>query len=155
MKYQQKIKVWLMRTILIAVVGLLALPIVGQTNEKMDANQTPEPNIQITLVPEWGQEGYPNNTIKGKVSGINLKDRDDYKVVIFAFTNTWYVQPTIASPYTAIEKDGSWEADIHLGHKYAALLVKPSYKPPSTTDTLPKPAGDVLAVAKADAKKKE
>jgi len=84
----------------------------------------------------------------GTVSGVN---REECRVVVFARTNTWYVQPYAASPYTTIS-NGKWETDTHLGDEYAALLVKSSYKPTATTDTLPKVGGDVLAIVRVPAK---
>jgi hypothetical protein len=112
-----------------AVTGLAAITSLSAT----------EPGIQIT--------------IGGRVSGINLKECKDCAVVIFSRTDKWYVQPTVASPYTMISEDLSWETDIHLGYEYAALLVKPSYRPPPTTAALPKVGGDVLALTRATPKK--
>lgn len=108
-----------------------------------------EPSIQITDVPPRG--GGPDRmaTIAGKVSGVNS---NEFKVVIFSRTNTWYVQPYANAPYTSIDALGKWETQTHLGDEYAALLVKPSYKPPATTDTLPPEGGLVLAVISVAAK---
>jgi hypothetical protein len=71
----------------------------------------------------------------------------DCKVVLYARTNTWYVQPTVADPYTEIDPvDGRWRASTHPGAEYAALLVKSSYKPVPTVDKLPAIGGGVLAI---------
>jgi len=70
----------------------------------------------------------------GKVDGVNA---EDCKVVLFAGTNTWYVQPYMDSYDTPIKEGGTWRNDTHLGAQYAALLVKKSYKPPMTTGKLP------------------
>jgi hypothetical protein len=84
--------------------------------------------------------------IAGRVSGVNV---NGCKVVLFAHTDKWYVEPYISSPDTKIEDDGSWENDTYLGSEYAALLVGASYKPPSTTATLPNVGGPVQAIARA------
>ena len=110
---------------------------------------TTEPSIQITEIPSKGAGPDEVQTIAGKVSGVK---GIDCKVVIFARTNTWYVQPYIDSSDTPIRDDGTWRTDTHLGNRYAALLVKSSYKPPTTTGKLPAVGGEVLAVATADAK---
>lgn len=100
-------------------------------------------SIVITQVPPVG--GGPNRTemIAGEVRG---ESPNDYRIVIFAHADMWYVQPYVAAPFTSIGKDGRWKSNTHLGHEYAALLVKPSYKPPATTIALPAIGGDVLAV---------
>lgn len=150
MECQQRVDVWMKKAMLITVVAIAAFPVLAQTNDKKFTNKATEPSIQITLVPPKGEGSDSNGTIGGKASGANLKD---CKVVIFARTDKWYVQPTVASPYTPIGEDGQWETDIHLGYEYAALLVKSSYEPPGTTGTLPNVAGPVLAIARMPAKK--
>ncbi|MCX5647528.1 MAG: glycoside hydrolase family 16 protein [Planctomycetota bacterium] len=109
-----------------------------------------EPGIIITRSPPDSVKPGPDSwgTIEGTVSGVKP---DDYRVVIYAYGDMWYVQPFVAAPYTEIGKDGKWKADTHGGYKYAALLVKSSYKPPSTTRVLPEVGGDVLAIAQASA----
>jgi hypothetical protein len=123
-------------------------------NSNSPANKigdTPDtgPTIRITEVPGKGAGPDALETIAGTVSGVKATD---CKVVIFARTNTWYVQPYIDSSDTAINENSTWRSDTHLGSQYAALLVKTSYKPPTTTGKLPAIGGPVLAVATADAK---
>jgi hypothetical protein len=71
--------------------------------------------------------------IEGKVSA---PDPTKYKVVIYALTDMWYVQPLIAEPFTSVGPDGSWSAWIHTGRDYAALLVDESFSPRSQTQNL-------------------
>lgn len=110
---------------------------------------TAEPRIQITEVPSKGAGPNALETIAGRVSGVK---GTECKVVVFAHTDTWYVQPYINSSDTSISDDGTWRTDTHLGNRYAALLVKSSYTPPTTTGRLPPVGREVLAVAMADAK---
>lgn len=117
----------------------------GPTQE----THTTQPSIQITEIPSQGAGPDEVQTIAGKVSGVK---GIDCKVVVFALTDTWYVQPYIDSSDTAIKEDGTWRTDTHLGNRYAALLVKSSYKPPKTTGKLPAVGGEVLAEARAAAK---
>src|SRR5207249_3656891 len=81
--------------------------------------------------------------IKGKVEGAD--DCKDCKVVLFTYTNTWWVQPVADSPDTAIV-GGKFQSETHLGTAYAAVLVRSSYKAPPTTSRLPNVGGEVLAV---------
>jgi len=103
------------------------------------------PTIKITFVPAYDPAGGPDKmqTIEGTSNGCSPKD---CRVVLFSLTNRWYVQPTAASPRTFIGDDGTWRAQIHLGAEYAALLVRPAYRPPATTDALPETGGDILAI---------
>jgi hypothetical protein len=108
------------------------------------------PSIKITEVPSSGAGEVEVETIAGTVSGVQVKE---CKVVIFAHTNTWYVQPYIGSSDTFIQSDNTWRSDTHRGREYAALLVKNSYKPPSTTGKLPDIGGLVLAIDIVEARK--
>lgn len=112
-------------------------------------SHTAELIIQITEIPSKGAGRDALETIVGRVSGVKAAE---CRVVVFARTNTWYVQPYIDSSDTSISEDGTWRTDTHLGNRYAALLVKNSYKPPTTTGKLPAVGREVLAVATADAK---
>jgi hypothetical protein len=100
--------------------------------------------IRIAQAPFVDSNGGPEKVdhIEGRVSGVNPAK---FRIVIYAHTNEWYVQPFATSPLTGINGDGSWENDTHLGDRYAALLVKPSYQPPQITDALPNIGGDVVA----------
>jgi hypothetical protein len=131
---------------LLGLLVVLTLPCFYETGNA-SASRAFAPSIKITLVPRDG-EGGPDilGTIGGVASGV---DFDNCKVVVFAHTNMWYVQPDTKAPYTQIQNDGRWETDTRLGHVYAALLVKSGYKPPDTTRTLPQIGGNILAIARA------
>ncbi|MEK6409800.1 MAG: glycoside hydrolase family 16 protein [Acidobacteriota bacterium] len=147
MKHKEYVKMWTERYVFVALFVSLALPVLGQSKNRVKRN--PNPSIAITRVPSKGAGPDRMEPIAGTVDGVNAKD---CRVVVFARTNTWYVQPYAASPYTTISNDRKWETDTHLGDEYAALLVKSSYNPPATTDTLPEVAGDVLAIVRVSAK---
>ena len=67
--------------------------------------------------------------------------------MLFARSGVWWVQPLTVEPFTKVEPDSTWKNRIHLGTEYAALLVEPGYRPPDTTEVLPRPGGGVIAVA--------
>jgi hypothetical protein len=102
------------------------------------------PTIEFTTVPE-GMEGGPEllTTIAGRVTGA----RQGQRIVVFAKSGTWWVQPYKLHPFTSIGSDATWKTQTHYGFEYAALLVDASYQPPATLDALPAPGGSVLAVA--------
>lgn len=120
-------------------------PTAGTTPEM----HTTEPKIQITEIPSKGAGPDILETIAGTVSGVKGTES---KVVVFAHADTWYVQPYINASDTSISEDGTWRTDTHRGDRYAALLVKSSYKPPTTTGRLPAVGGQVLAVVTVEGK---
>jgi hypothetical protein len=68
-------------------------------------------------------------------------------IVVYAKSQRWWVQPFADRPFTSIGPDGAWNAHIHLGTEYAALLVHPGFHPPPVTDTLPSKGTEVVALA--------
>jgi hypothetical protein len=119
-----------------AVFTLLCLPLAGCR----------APSIEITVVPEAAPGG-PERTgrIAGRTSGVDKGQR----VVLFARSGTWWVQPHSKNPFTTIRRNSTWESATHMGTEYAALLVDPGYSPPETTDVLPGTGNGVIAVATA------
>lgn len=70
------------------------------------------------------------------------------KVVIYALTNQWYVQPLIAAPYTSISANGTWTSTTNPWSSLAVLLVDPAtYTPAPTEITNPVLDPGVLAWA--------
>jgi hypothetical protein len=102
------------------------------------------PSIEITAVPEAAPGG-PARTerIAGRVKGAKKGQR----IVLFARSGTWWVQPSGKMPFTTIRQDTTWESATHMGTEYAALLVDPGYSPPKTTDALPGRGNGVVDVA--------
>lgn len=106
-------------------------------------SQTPKPDpsptstittyqIVITERPPYDPVGGPASKalIAGKVLGARP---EDYCIVIYSLTDTWYVQPSTAEPRTLIGSDGTWRSVIQTGTIYAILLVPKDYQPPPTT----------------------
>ena len=108
---------------------------------------TNKPSIEVTRIPDAEVGGGPAlQIITGRVTGARAEDR----VVLFARSGEWYVQPFIDQPYTKIQDDSTWSNSTHLGTEYAALLVTPGYVPPTVTSELPKADENVLAVVTVD-----
>ncbi|HZI88630.1 MAG TPA: toll/interleukin-1 receptor domain-containing protein, partial [Pyrinomonadaceae bacterium] len=76
-------------------------------------------HIEVTKVPPYS-EGGPNSRgdIAGAVSGARSPE---FSLVIYSFTNAWYVQPRSDDYETRIQSDGSWSAAIQTGKRYAVL----------------------------------
>ena len=102
------------------------------------------PSIQFTKVPRAGGGGPSRlEQIEGRVTGARPGER----IVLFARSGGWWVQPLANEPFTVIDPDGTWRNSTHLGTEYAALLVTADYRPPARTDALPPHGGSVLVVA--------
>jgi signal transduction histidine kinase len=101
-------------------------------------NTTSGPLIQFDRVPLAGAGGPAKlDTIEGRVIGALPGQR----IVVFARSGIWWVQPLDTQPFTEIQSDGSWRNFTHLGTEYAALLVDSRFQPKKTMDTLPSPGG--------------
>jgi hypothetical protein len=109
-----------------------------------------KPIIEFTKLPPSG-EGSPDklHAIEGRVSGA----RSGQKVVLYARSGIWWIQPSTDQPFTTIDADSKWNNLTHPGSAYAALLVSSGYPAPPTTDRLPQEGGDVAAVTVADGAK--
>jgi signal transduction histidine kinase len=102
------------------------------------------PSVEFTTIPLADRGGAETlGAVGGRVSGA----RPGQRIVLYARSGAWYVQPLFEEPFTGIQPDSTWRNTIHLGTEYAALLVEPDYVPPSITDVLPKQGGAVVAVA--------
>src|SRR5262249_37080007 len=105
-----------MTTILAAVLGAAWLATAGG---RPAAGGT-DASIAISLVPQAAEGGIEKVAkIAGRVSGA----RRGQKIVLFAKSGIWWVQPFIVKPFTEINADATWSGTTHLGTEYAALLV--------------------------------
>src|SRR5713226_1753060 len=107
-------------------------------------NKNAAPSIEFTRVPLAG-EGGPDklDSIEGRVTGA----RPGQRIVLFAKSGPWWVQPLAEQPFTRIQPDSKWRNSTHFGTEYAALLVEPEYRPQATMDVLPRAGGGVIALA--------
>jgi len=103
--------------------------------------------LEFSLVPPEAPGGTEQLApIEGRVT----EPGPGQRVVLYARSGDWYVQPYANQPFTAIQGDGRWRSPTHLGTEYAALLVDAGYQPPAKTPALPGIGGGVAAVAVSD-----
>ena len=138
-------KIHLNISLKVAVVLLLCLVFAGLMRRNAPAHQASAPSVHITRVPPSGSGPERMESIAGEARGINV-GQCACKIVIFALGDVWYVQPFVTASDTALAPDGSFTAQTHLGSQYAALLVKASYRPSATLQSLPGLGGEVLAL---------
>ncbi len=84
-------------------------------------------------------------SIGGTVTNV---DTTQVQLTFYAYTNQWYVQPYIATPWTQIMCDGTFFMPYtHCGNEYAAIIVRRGYYPGDIIQSLPYADGtNVLAV---------
>jgi signal transduction histidine kinase len=112
------------------------------------SNATSAPRIEFSSVPYTDPGGTPKlDVIKGRVIGAAPSQR----IVLYARSGDWYVQPFIEQPFTEINSDSTWSSDTHLGTQYAALLVDLNYIPPNKINALPTRGEGVIAIAITEA----
>jgi hypothetical protein len=90
------------------------------------------------------ERDYKTDIIDGRVTGA----RSGQRMVLYANTDgRWGVCRQAGQPFTNIETNGRWKASVHLGIRYAALLVDQTYNPPEQTESLPIVGNGVVALA--------
>lgn len=105
------------------------------------------PSVEFTKIPP-SDKGGPDmvDTIQGRVRGAKPGQR----IILFAKSGVWWVQPSDRDFFTEIQPDSTWTNSTHLGTEYAAALVEPGYTPPATTPTLPEKGGGIVAITRVD-----
>jgi hypothetical protein len=102
------------------------------------------PSITFTRIPQADPTGSgSHDIIEGRVTGASAGQ----KIVLYAKTGKWWVQPLIDQPITALRPNFQWTNATHLGSHYAALLVEEGFKPEASLTSLPQSEDNVLAVA--------
>jgi signal transduction histidine kinase len=105
------------------------------------------PSVELTEIPRADAGGTARQgTIAGRVTGASPGQR----IVLYARSDQWYVQPFVDQPFTPIRPDSTWTSATHLGTEYAALVVDGDYRPAPVVSTLPGLGGGVAAIAVAD-----
>ena len=139
MKLQQ------LRFALARIVGLLAITVIATSFAQAQA-----PAIKFTKVPPSGGGPDRLEAIAGVVSNVDVK-ACDCRIILYSLTDQYWVQPFAENPYTELRSDNTFEAAIHLGEQYFALLVKKSFRPAARLAHLPEAGGEVIVIASVKA----
>src|SRR5260370_27355956 len=93
------------------LLGIICLRAVGCGSPRAQA----PPSVEFTRLPPAGQ-GSPDilKPIEGRVTGA----RPGQRVVLFARSGVWWVQPLAESPFTTIQPDSQWKGSTHPGSAY-------------------------------------
>ena len=123
-----------------AVIALLLVTLLSGCRSQKTGSH---PVIEFTKIPPAAQGGRERtDVISGRVTGAS----PGQKIVVYARSGPWWVQPWPDKPLLTIAPDSTWSTPTHLGFEYAAMLVDPSYAPPPTMDVLPPAGGSIVAV---------
>lgn len=129
--------------------SFLAILLLGSAVYAEPASTPQPPQIRFTALPPSGQGPDSRGNIAGTIGGVDAPEQ--YRIVIYALTDRWYVQPLADHPLSPIGHDGSWSTWTHLGTRYGAILVDSTYQAASTLMALPQRGNGVLATAEAAA----
>lgn len=121
-------------------VALLLVALLASCSWQRDESK---PSIEITQVPPADKGG---STTFDRISGRVHNAHSEHRVVLFARSGAWYVQPYADQPFTVVQPDSTWINSTHLGTEYAALLVEPGYAPPPYIAELPHEGNGIVAV---------
>jgi hypothetical protein len=105
--------------------------------------QAPGPSIEFTRIPQADNGGKEKNDI---IEGIVKGAQPGQRIVLYARSGKWWIQPLRSNPFTVVQKTGKWTNATHLGTEYAAILVDPEFHPPPNYDALPGRGGSIAAV---------
>jgi hypothetical protein len=135
-------KVWILAA------AIFVLSLTGQSVAQVDSST----RLEFSNIPPCGAGVNSRGDISGHIHG--LEKPEAYKVVIYAHTDRWYVQPLISHPFTDVDGGGNWSNWTHLGRRYAALVVGPSFQPPSKPEELPDVGSEVVFRAEVQSSSK-
>ena len=97
---------------------------------------------EVPVADPGGPDGM--DSIQGNV----LRAKPGQRIVLYAQSaGTWWLQPSSSRPFTEIKPDLTWQSVVHLGDRYAALLVDNAYAPANKLKQLPIRGGLVTAIA--------
>lgn len=150
MNLQEKTRIALSLLSVVILITLTGAFFIAHSVSARSFGTVVDPEIRFTKIPPLSGGPGRLDTIAGDVSGVDVK-ACNCSIVIYSQTDQLYVQPRIDAPFTKLQADNTFEAEIHLGFRYYALLVKNSYHPSATLSEAPSVGGDVIAATSVKA----
>src|SRR6185369_10994718 len=102
------------------------------------------PSIIIIKIPP-ADRGGPGKVVE--IDGTVTGARPGQKIILYARSGVWWIQPFVKTPFTEIQPDSTWKNSTHLGTEYAAILVEPDFLPLPKMTELPALGNGVVAVS--------
>jgi exo-beta-1,3-glucanase (GH17 family) len=108
------------------------------------------PEIEFTFVPRYGS----SDDLRGQIWHVKPVE---YWVVVYIYVSSWWIKPYDNRPFTIIDCDGGWTADIVTGGfdqnatRIKAFLIPHGFKPPTVLGERELPSVlDSVAIAKVE-----
>lgn len=133
-----------MRTLKLSATFCCVMAVLCMFVAGCNSNEDRAPELRITHAPE-ANPGGPEKL--DYIEGTVVNARQGQRIVLYARSGIWWVQPFANRTTTNILPDGTWKNSTHLGTEYAALLVSVDYTAPAKTPELPAIGNGVAAVA--------
>jgi hypothetical protein len=147
LKEHKKFLFIIIASILLALVIILTYKFIP-TNKTLEFSGVSNDSLSIIVETQppfnWAPQSEDMYKISGRIKG--LKDYRNYRIVVYANTIQYYIQPGLDNPLTIIDKDGKWQLLTRLGGEYVILLVNDNYKPSATLDLCPEKGGEIIDV---------
>lgn len=119
---------------LATMVCLVGLGLLGSNAFAQEAPA--RPTINIVTIENGSAYERPDGVVSGTVSGVAAEAVTDFAVVVYAYTDKFYLQPYHDSVHP-IGVDGRWHSATRRGDGFLALLVRADYVPPTPVLQLP------------------
>ena len=103
-----------------------------------------QPGVTFSKIPVAASGGKDNVAV---FEGDVQQSLGGQRLVLYAKSNEWWLQPDADHPFTQVLPGGHWKQEVHLGSDYAAVLVDASFKPKDKLLTLPPVGAGVAAVS--------
>ena len=112
---------------------------VTSSTQRVEIKIQPEKGCDTTVAKIEITEFKENDFVSGRVSGLDSTHYRQHKVIVFVYTDKWYIHPYVAS-FAEINGDGSWRINsIHREPsptQIAACLVRQDFEIPKEVDRL-------------------
>lgn len=108
--------------------------------------QPPKTSISYINMPPFdslpqSEEMYP---ISGKISELDYYS--NYRIVVYAHTNRYYIQPGLDKALTEINENGYWQTETRKGGEYLILLVKKRFEADSLMNSPPQKGSNIIEI---------
>jgi len=108
---------------------------------RWSSSEQPVVFSKVPVADRGGPDGF--EPIQGRVLRAEPGDR----IVLYAHSGgLWWLQPASSRPFTEIKPDLTWSSLVHLGDRYAALIVRASFTPVNKVQQLPAKGGPIMAI---------
>ncbi len=135
---------------IMVIVQLAAMLLAGgcfQADSGVSPNEPALPAVgdsvigDLRLPPEVSITSATQSSVAGTAENVHI---GLHRIVLYAKTDRWYVQPLTTDPYTLIDSDGTWSNSTNSWNRLAAVLVEEDFVPEAVLTLHPSTEPGVL-----------